>query len=269
MTLTTADGPAFIRLMKHYVIDYTNRNDQSQTAAIMEPDYLLRMGEHRVQGRDTAYHAATAKQMDQFPNLCLTVHDIATSGERLVMRFSEHGASRLHGNGRCAWGGIGLYAWNGEKLVSNWVEQDYLSRRHQLKNGRPHPVDHPAIAPWNTIAQAADPRAEAIVKAWLEGGELARTPGVLLDDQWTGATVSPLIDQTGIELNDFFSCGQTVAFHLAQHGTLLPDAEVQGETGATAFLHMAGIVRVADGRVSSGRITRNRLDLSRRLAQNP
>jgi hypothetical protein len=71
MTLTTADGPAFIRLMKHYVIDYTNRNDQSQTAAIMEPDYLLRMGEHRVQGRDTAYHAATAKQMDQFPNLCM------------------------------------------------------------------------------------------------------------------------------------------------------------------------------------------------------
>jgi hypothetical protein len=267
MTLSTADGPAFIRLMKHYVIDYTNRNDQSQTPLIMEPDYLLRMGEHFVRGRDTNYHAATAKQMDQFPDLCLTVHEIATSGDRLVMRFSEHGASRLHKGRKCVWGGIGLYAWNGRKLVRNAVEQDYLSRRRQLGSGMPHAVDHPAIAPWNTAADAPDPEAEAIVRAWLEDGMLARTPGVLLDDAWTGATVSPLIDQTHIELNDFFSCGRTVAFHLAQHGTLLPDGDVQGEAGTVAFLHMAGLVHVAEGRVATGRIIRNRLDLARRLAR--
>lgn len=267
MNLTTADGPAFIRLMKHYVIDYTNRNDQSQTAAIMEPDYVLRMGEHVVEGRDTAYHAATAKQMDQFPNLGLTVHEIATSGARLVMRFSEHGASRLHDDRRCAWGGIGLYAWNGTRLVRNWVEQDYLSRRRQLGAGRPHRVDHPAVAPWNTVAEAPDSRAESIVRAWLEDGGIARTPAVLLDDSWSGAEVSPLIDQSRIELNDFFSCGGTVAFHLTQHGALLPDEEVQGEKGRPAFLHMAGIVHVQDDRVASGRIIRNRLELARRLAR--
>ena len=133
MTLSVADGPAFLRLMKHYVLDYTNRNDQSQTPAIMAPDYLLRMGDHVVRGRDTEYHAATARQMDQFPNLCLTVHEIATSGERLVMRFSEHGRSRLHENRGCAWGGIGLYAWNGTRLVSNHVEQDYMARKRQLR----------------------------------------------------------------------------------------------------------------------------------------
>ena len=68
-------------------------------------------------------------------------------------------------------------------------------------------------------------------------------------------------------LNDFFSCGQTVAFHLTQHGRLLPDEEVKGEEGTPAFIHMAGIVHVEDGGVASGRIIRNRLDLSRRLAR--
>lgn len=266
MSLGVDDGPAFVRLMKHYVIDYTNRNDQSQTPLIMEDDYLLRMGDHLVRGRDTAYHAATAKQMDQFPGLCLTVHDIATSGDRLVMRFSEHGASRLHDGRRCSWGGIGLYKWNGKRLTCNHVEQDYLSRRRQLKDGAPYPVDHPAVAPWNTIAEPPNPEAEAIVRAWLDSGDLAATANVILDDGWTGAEVTPLIRQSRIEINDFFSCGSVVAFHLAQHGSLIPDDEVRGPAGAETYLHMAGLVRVEDGRVASGRIIRNRLELSRRLA---
>lgn len=267
MTLSVADGPAFIALMRRYVIDYTNRNDQSQTPLLMEPDYLLRMGEHQLQGRDGDYHAATAKQMDQFPGLSLTVHEIATSGERLVMRFSEHGASRLHGQRRCAWAGIGLYRWNGRKLTSNNVEQDYLSRKRQLSEGVPHPVDHPAIAPWSTVAEAPDAEAEKIVRTWLESGGLASTRGVLVDDAWTGAPVSPLINQNHVELNDFFSCGSAVAFHLTQYGSLLPGPEMTGPAGVPAFLHMAGLVHVADGRVASGRIVRNRLDLARRLAR--
>lgn len=267
MMLSLADAPAFLRLMKHYVLDYTNRNDQSQTPAIMEADYLLRMGDHFVRGRDTEYHAATAKQMEQFPNLCLTVHEIATSGERLVMRFSEHGRSRLHGDRGCAWGGIGLYAWNGSKLVSNHVEQDYLARKRQLRTGVPDLVDHPALSPWNTVAEAPDAEAEAVVKAWLDTGALADTPGVLLDDQWTGIPASPLVAQSRVEINDFFSCGKAVAFHLTQHGGLIPDADVTGEAGTPVRLHMAGLVHVEDGRVKRGRIIRNRLELARSLGR--
>lgn len=268
MTPGLADGPAFIKLMKHYVIDYTNRNDQTQTACIMEPDYELRMGDHLLRGRDTAYHAATAKQMTQFPNLCLTVHEIITSGERLAMRFSEHGASQLHDGRKCAWGGIGLYAWNGQKLVRNLVEQDYFSRRRQLRTGNPLPVDHPALSPWTETASAPDAEAESTVRAWLESGRLAATPGVVLDDQWTGAPVAPLIEQDRIEINDLFSCGNAVAFHIAQHGRLRPDEELTGPDGTPTHLHMAGIVRVQDGRVTSGRIIRNRIELARRLAGN-
>lgn len=267
MSLGVEDGPRFIALMKHYVIDYTNRNDQSQTAAIMEDDYLLRMGEHFVRGRDSEYHAATAKQMQQFPGLGLTVHEIATSGDRLVMRFSEHGESRVHEGRACAWGGIGLYKWNGSRLTANHVEQDYMARRRQLASETPDKVDHPALSPWTTAARAPDAGAEAIVLDWLNGGALAATPGVLVDDQWTGRSVSPLIAQSHVELNDFFSCGRTVAFHLAQHGALIPDEDVIGTAGEPAFLHLAGIVHVEDGRVASGRIVRNRLELARRLSR--
>lgn len=268
MTLSVADGPAFLRLMKHYVLDYTNRNDQSQTPSIMEPDYLLRMGDHFVRGRDGDYHAATAKQMDQFPHLCLTVHEIATSGERLVMRFSEHGRSRLHGDRGCAWGGIGLYAWNGSKLVSNHVEQDYMARKRQLRTGVSDLVDHPALCPWNVPAQSPQPEAEAVVRAWLDSGALAHTTDVLLDDQWTGASASPLVEQSHVELNDIFSCGPSVAFHLTQHGGLIPDGDVPGKVGMPVHLNMAGLVHVAQGRVASGRIIRNRLELSRTLGRN-
>ena len=71
MTLTTADGPAFIALMKHYVLDYTNRNDQSQTPAIMEPDYVLRMGEHIIMRRAPATRSAcSVMSSPSIPNIC-------------------------------------------------------------------------------------------------------------------------------------------------------------------------------------------------------
>jgi hypothetical protein len=263
--LSVADGPAFLRLMKHYCIDYTNSHDQAETAAIMEPDYLLRMGPHFVSGRDTAYHAATARQMEQFPGLMLTVHEIWTSGERLMMRFSEHGASRKHGGAACAWGGIGLYEWNGKKLVRNHVEQDYFSRAQQLKCGYPNPVEGPAVAPWDGTPQAPDPAALAVVRKWLEGGLLAQTPGVLCDEAWTGADVGQVLDQNAIEINDLFSCGPHVGFHALQRGPVRADFD-PALAGREGELYMAGIVHVAHGKVVSGRIIRNRLDLQRLLS---
>jgi SnoaL-like domain len=265
--LSVTDGPAFTALMKRYVVDYTNSHDQAETFAIMEPDYVLHMGEYVVRGRDEAYRAAAAKQIEQFPGLMLTVHEIATSGERLVMRFSEHGASRLHDNRRCCWGGIGLYLWNGRRLVRNFVEQDYFSRRSQLSSGVSNSVETPAVAPWDTVAVAPNAAAEQVTRAWLESGALASTSGVLMDDQWTGAAAPVLIDQTAIDFNDFFSCGSTVAFHVTQHGVLRPNEQIKGSPGTTVFMHMAGLVHVLDARVISGRIVRNRLDFSRRIGK--
>lgn len=262
--LAGKDGAAFIRLMKHYVVDYTNSHDPAQTEFVMEPDYVLRMGGHRLVGRDGAYAAATRKQMEQFPGLGLTVHEIWASDEALMMRFSEHGASLRHNGARASWGGIGLYRWNGERLTANHVEQDYFSRARQLADGEPLPVERPAIAPWDTPPAAPDANAVRVVDAWLKAGDLEARPGVIWDD---GSDATRIIDQAVITINEIFSCGGAVGFHASQHGRVTAGFAAR-HAGREATLHMAGIVHVAEGMVVAGRVIRNRLDLQRALKES-
>ena len=266
LPLSVAQGAAFLQLMKRYVVDYTNSHDQTETAGIMEADYLLRMGEHVVSGRDGAYATATRRQFEQFPGLGLTVHEIHTSGERLVMRFSEHGASVRHAGARAAWGGIALYSWNGSRLTANWVEQDYLSRAAQLASGVAHPVEPPAVAPWDTSPAAPEERAVHVVRDWLEAGELASSAGVVCDDAWNGTAPVRIVEQHSIVINELFSCGPVVAFHVVQHGALAGDfAKQPAEIGVPVKLHSAGLVHVVGGTIAHGRVVRNRLDLRRAL----
>lgn len=242
-----------VALMRRYVVDYTNRHDTSVCAEIMEPGYTLRMGPHVVAGRDDAYVPAARKQFEQFPGLGLTVHEIATNGERLAMRFSEHGASVRHGGARAAWTGIGLYRWNGTRLVENWVEQDYLSRRRQLAGGPPDPVEAPAVAPWDTAAEPADPAAEQAVRGWIAAG----LPGPV---RWDDGDPTPVLDARSTEVDELFSAGGAVGFRLSQHGRRPDD-------GQPATLHLVGLVHVRDGQVTGGQIVRDRLGLSRAAAQ--
>lgn len=261
-------GPAaFVQLMKIYVVDYTNSHDQTQTERIMDPDYTLRMGSSVVSGRDTEYANATRRQMDQFPGLCLTVHEIYTSEDRLVMRFSEHGASIRHQGAHAAWGGIGLYRWNGSRLKTNSVEQDYFSRAEQLASGDPRPLEAPAISPWDTSASQPDAHSEAVARNFIFGGKIAIAPEVQCDDAPAGAPMPVIVKQESVIINDLFSCGRVVAFHVSQHGALLEDfAERATDIGRKVTLHMAGVLHIANDRVRSGRIIRNRLELRRSLA---
>ena len=257
----------FVALMRRYCNDYTNRQDFSVCDEIMDPGYVLHMGTYDLRGRDAHYKPATRKQFEQFPGLCLTVHEIVTNGDRLLLRFSEHGASMRHGGARCAWGGMGLYKWDGARLLENYVEQDYYSRRKQLAQGYELPIDRPAIAPWDTQPAPADPSAEAVVRTALERGELNALPGVVFDDTWTGEPFQRVLDPTTVQIDDMFSAGDRVAFHIAQSGNLSEDfREGHGApAGTPVVLHMSGIVTVKDGAVVSGRIIRDRLGLLRRL----
>lgn len=258
----------FVALMRRYVNDYTNRHDVSVCAEIMEPGYTLRMGPHEVAGRDEHYVPAAQKQFAEFPGLCLTVHEIVTNGERLAMRFSEHGRSVRHGGRSAVWGGIGLYRWNGRRLVDNFVEQDYLGRRRQLASGVPAVVEAPATAPWDTEAQPADPAAEQVVRAWIDAGGGA-DGGVTLDDGDHAA----LLTEASSQVDDLFSAGSHVAFRVTRTGAyaggLGPDAGIDDAelTGRWATLHLVGLVTVADGRVAGGRIVRDRLGLARSLSR--
>ena len=133
----------FVALMRRYCIDYTARHDLSVCDDIMVPGYTLHMGVHHLAGRDEAYKPAAAAQFRQFPGLCLTVNEIICSGDRLALRFTEHGASARHDGARAAWGGVGLYRWDGQRLLENYVEQDYFARRRQLAGDDPDPVRTP------------------------------------------------------------------------------------------------------------------------------
>ena len=255
-----------VALMRRYVTDYTNRHDTSVCAAIMEPGYLLHMGPHLVEGRDEAYVPAARRQFTQFPGLCLTVHEIVTNGERLAMRFSEHGRSVRHDGRGAAWSGLGLYRWNGRKLVENFVEQDYLARRRQLASGVPAAVGAPALAPWDARAEPPDPGAEAVVRRWIDAG----LPGgeVTLDD----GDATPLLHDATSDVDDLFSAGRHVGLRLSRHGRyaggLGTDAGIDDAalTGAAATLHLVGLVTVDDGRVSGGHVVRDRLGLARAVS---
>lgn len=246
----------FVALMRRYVNDYTNRHDTSVCAEIMEPGYTLRMGPHEVAGRDALYIPAARKQFTEYPGLCLTVHEIVTNGERLAMRFSEHGRSVRHGGAAAVWGGLGLYRWNGRKLLDNWVEQDYLSRRRQLASGEPAVVEAPAAAPWDTVALPSSDAAERVARDWI-----AADPGEDADDS------GPLLADASSQVDDLFSAGPHVAFRVTRTGTYSGGLDVDpAMVGRPATLHMVGLVRVADGRVVDGHVVRDRLGLFRSLS---
>lgn len=252
----------FVALMRRYVVDYTNRHDTSVCAEIMEPEYTLYMGSHVVRGREESYIPAAQAQFRQFPGLGLTVHELMTNGSQLAMRFSEHGASVNKGGAVASWTGLGLYRWNGRRLVENYVEQDYLSRRRQLATGRPHTVAAPAPAPWDTAAEPSNPRAEQTVRDWIESG----LPGdaVRSDD----GTAGPRLRTDRTDIDVLFSAGDRVAFRLSRHGSYLGGLDELDElgglaTGARCTLHLVGLVRVAGEHVVGGHIVSDRLGFIR------
>lgn len=252
----------FVALMRRYVVDYTNSQDLAVCDEIMEPDYVLRMGPHEVAGRDDAYKPATRRQLEQFPGLGLTVHDVVSNGDRLALLFSEHGASVRHDGALAAWRGIGLYAWNGARLTANRVEQDYLARRRQLADGVPDPVPPPALAPWDTAAREPDAAVEKVAAAWAEQGAPA-VGDVVLDD---GRRHADLVDAEDVVVDDLFTAGDRAALHVTVHGTYrggLPDLDER--VGTPATLHAAALVTVADGRVVAGQVVRDRLGLAKAL----
>ncbi len=257
----------FVALMRRYCHDYTNRQDFSACDTIMVPEYTLHMGTHVLKGRDTQYKPATNKQFQQFPGLCLTINEVVTSGDRLCLRFSEHGASVRHAGARAAWSGIGLYKWDGERLTENFVEQDYYSRRRQLATAASLPVETSAVAPWDAEPAPANPSAEEAVRKVLLEDDLTRLPGVVFDDEWTGAPRQRVIEPEGALIDDLFSAGNQVAFHAALAGRVADDFRTVETAGTTAeaVLHLSGLVTLENGKIVSGRVIRDRLGLYRRL----
>lgn len=259
---------ANLSILRRYVTDFVNRHDFSVIGDIMRPDYTLHTGGHVISGRDDAYRSAVARQLQQFPGLVFTPHEVMVAGDCIVLRFTEHGASVRHAGRPAAWESIGLYKFRDGRLAGCAIEQDYFSRRQQLEEGPAMMVDHPAIAPWDSPEASPTPSGEQAVRHWLNSGKLTDFPGVRIDDQRHTNRVDRILSQTSITITDLVSAGDRVAFHARQEGVLVHGFG-DGAPGTPVWMHCTGIVSVRDGAITDGHVLRDRWGLYRRLATPP
>jgi hypothetical protein len=96
------------------------------------PSYALEIGDHVFAGRDDQWLPAVDQQMQAFPGMGMTVHQVISTYDRVAVYFSEHGATK----GRLAvWSGVGIYRSNGQQLTGCIAQEDYMTRQRQLKSG--------------------------------------------------------------------------------------------------------------------------------------
>ncbi len=261
-------GPhPLVALARAFVVEWLEcADDVACRTRVMAPDYRATVGGVTLAGLDEAYLPATLGQLRRFPGLLVTVHDCFTDGQHLALRFTEHGAAADRDGGAAAWGGIGLFGWDGDRLTWNVTEEDYLARRRQLAAGAPDPVATPATAPWSAGPEPPDPDLEAAVRQWLDDGDIAAGGRVLLDDGWTGQPTPPLLAVTGIEVDTLFVAGQRAAFHLTQRGTYLGGIPLPDQPlGAPAELRCSGMVSLDAAGGLHGHVIRDRVGLRREL----
>ena len=256
-----------VGLVRRWSVDWLNAQHPQICEQILAPSYTLLIGGFLLGPREV-YVPATMAQLERFPGLVVTTHQLVTSGTLLALVFSEHGASaRLDGKA-AVWSGIALFRWNGMALTQCFAEEDYYGRRRQFTTGRPDLVDRPATAPWDQLPQPADPAAEAVVRDWLAGPRLRSVP-VVCDDEGAGQPSHDLLEVTGCRVDELFSAGDQVAFHVGQTGAYRGGLDgVDDCVGQTATLEVAGVVTVREGQIVGGRVVRDRLGMARTLREN-
>jgi len=274
-----------LALTRRWAVNWLSGQDSSQLVDLLGDDYELRIGSLTLHGRQS-YADAVLGQFAQFPGLGLTVHDVFTDGERVAVRFSEHGASSAHDGRVSAWRGIALHRVVDGRITSTFAEEDYAARRRQLAAGVVDGVEPPHPSPWDVTSEGPDEQVEQTVRQWLNerllneqwldeqgsdeqsmqaaGGPVAVGGGVLVDDQVHGQPAERIISPDALVVDELFSAGRRVAFHATQTGRRVLD-------GTEVRLGIAGMLSVEQGAVVGGRLVRDRLGALRgsRLAPGP
>lgn len=234
----------FLQLMRHYVIDYTNSHDTSWLPRIMTDDYIVNIGRRSLL-RSGTYKLAVETLFDRAPGLGLTVHEFYCNGDRLAMRFSEHSAFLDQGGRLASWRGFSTYEWDKERLTICWVEQDFRSRALQLESGHPQPVsDVPGIDPWMTPIVPEDTNALSAGRKWLETFDLSSVDSVALDDSREDPNWQLEIIPQSVTINDVFSAGNKVPFHIQLSGPTRRDP------GKEDTMNVCGVLTIsANGKV--------------------
>ena len=255
------------RLLRGFAVDFLTCHNVAAVETIMEPDYALSIGGFLLSGRDDNYLPATAAQLDQFPGLCVTVHDTVIGPDALAMRFTEHGVSNRHDGRLSTWGGVTLFRIKNGRLHRGWAEEDYFARKRQLAENRCDIVKAPHPAPWDAPCEAPDPAVEAIAEGWLTNPASWADAARIDEISAEGPRFADLVAIETIIIDQLFSAGQRGAFHLTCSGTYRGGfADIDpGRIGQSVTLRLAGIFDVAQGQVSKIQVTADRLGLNRAL----
>lgn len=259
-------APVSVQLARRWVVDYFNSQDESAARAFCEDGYTLHIGSTVFAGRDAQWLPAVRVQMDRFPGLGMTVHQVVACEDRAAVLFTQHGADGGVGGRQTCWGGIAIYERRGDQLSGCVAQEDYMTRQRQLKTGVPDPIEPPAPAPWDTAVQAPDAQAEQVVREWLEGAWPKAEPVRVDDEYLTGAALA--FDVTQTHVGQLWSSGSDVVFHARQTGVCR--GGLAGVfNGSVGQLFVNGMVRVEGGRIVSGRVVRDRAGLRASLLAQP
>ena len=256
------------RLLRGFAIDFLTAHNAAAAEWVMDPAYCLSIGGHLLDGRDSTYLPATLAQLEQFPGLCVTVHDVILGEDAMAMRFTEHGVSIRAPGHAAAWGGITLFRTSHGRLRQGWAEEDYFARKRQLKSGLCDQILPPHQNPWDKPVEAPNTATEAAARKFLAD------PGALLEPQNVesicsdGPAFGQLIVPTGLTIDTLFTAGNRAAFHVACHGGYAGGfADIDPAfTGQPVTLLMAGMMTLdGNGGVSRVQVSADRLGLHRKL----
>jgi predicted ester cyclase len=255
------------RLLRGFAIDFLTSHDLSAVEWVMDPAYRLTIGGHIFDGRDQVYLPAAAEQLDQFPGLVVTVHDVVLAPDAIAMRFTEHGVSRRNQGRAAAWGGITMFRLEHGRLRHSWADEDYFARKRQLTTGLCDAVKAPHPAPWDVPVATPDPAALDATRRWLESPRAFADPGV---EQICaqGPSFAELVSVAEFRVDVMMSAGARVVFRVISHGHYaggFTDVH-RSRIGQSIDLSTMGLVTVRGKEVSDVQIVFDRLGLYRSLS---
>lgn len=273
--MTTHDNPGLpagkvpglslqAQVLRGFATDFLTAHQLPVVEWIMDPDYRLNIGAASFAGRDGFYLPATGAQLEQFPGLCVTVHDVLLGTDGVAMRFTEHGVSKRHGRA-AAWGGITLFTLKDGRLGEGWANEDYFARKRQLATGQCDAVRAPHPAPWDVPTLPPDETVVANVRQWLqEPAALLQSPDV---EQIAseGPRLGTLLLPREVELQQIVGAGDRCAFHLRLRGAYLGGFEDvdAAHRGREVDLSVSGLVTWRAGQPTGVQISFDRLGLNR------
>lgn len=255
------------QLLRGFAVDFLTCHNLAAVETIMEPDYALSISGVLLAGRDDTYLPATAAQLEQFPGLCVTVHDTVIGPDAVAMRFTEHGVSNRHDGRLSTWGGITLFLIKNGRLHQGWAEEDYFARKRQLADATCDVVKSPHPAPWDAPCEAPDASVEELASTWLTDPTSWADTSRIDEISAEGPRVADLVAIDVITIDQLFSSGQRGAFHLSCTGSYLggfTDID-PAHVGQSVILRLAGIFDVAGGQISCVQVCADRLGLNRSL----